>query len=137
MAKVALTIYTHPGALEITCNLNRADGGTERLSAYVDTGAHLCLFPLDLLSKLKVQQISEAVTIEQAGIAKQEFQAVEAYVEVFFEDRFGVVTRPYRVRAWFADTETYLIGFDGVLDQATLHVDLRGTRDAWIELDDA
>jgi hypothetical protein len=37
------------------------------------------------------------------------------------------------VRAWFADTEEIIIGFQDVLDRARLTIDYLETRTGWIE----
>jgi hypothetical protein len=48
-----LLIYTDPGEVQIFCNLIRKDGGQEKLTATVDTGAEISLFPLELLDILE------------------------------------------------------------------------------------
>ena len=63
-------------------------------------------------------------TIEQAGIAEQSFEAVEAYVTIFLEDEAGGRTEELEIRVWFAGTRDALIGFDGILDRAILHLDM-------------
>jgi hypothetical protein len=53
--------------------------------------------------------------------------------ELFLEDINGQRTRQLTARAWFADTKLALLGFAGVLEHATLHIDMP-RRDGWIDL---
>lgn len=71
-------------------------------------------------------QITErgSITIEQAGIAKQSFEASEAVITVFLEDIAGNRTEDFQILAWFSDTDKALIGFGGVLERAILHLDM-------------
>src|SRR5262249_17769580 len=112
------------------------DGSYHRLTAAVDTGAPRSLLPIVLLSQFEHRVIAENVVIEQAGIAKQFFLATEAIVWLFLEDAVGGRTKELEVRAWFADTEVALLGFNGILDIATLNIDMRQSRAGWIEIDD-
>jgi hypothetical protein len=72
--------------------------------------------------------------IEQAGIARQAFQAIEAEVILRLEDLQGNTSPELTVRAWFADTDKIIIGFQDILDRATLYADFRQSRTGWIEI---
>jgi hypothetical protein len=85
-----------------------------------------------MLDVLDHEQV-EDVMLEQAGIAKQAFRAKEATIFLKLEDRNGNMSAEMSVRAWFADTTKVIIGFQDILDRATLHVDFRQSRAGWIE----
>lgn len=136
MARIQLILYVEPGSAEAFVNIRFKDGSYERLIARIDTGAMVSLFPLVLLEKAEHRLSARGkFVVEQAGIAEQTFEAVEAFVDIFLEDAFGSRTREIEIRAWFADTEINLAGFDGLLDQVTLYIDMRQTRTGWIEMD--
>jgi hypothetical protein len=106
----------------------------EKLSAIVDTGAAVSLFPKDLLDIVAYRLTQQGtVTINQAGIAAQSFQAFEAYVTISLEDAQGNLTLPFEILAWFGETEIALIGFQDILDRAVLHIDMP-QRDGWLEI---
>jgi len=52
------------------------------------------------------------------------YLALIPYITVFLEDEAGNRTEDFEMRAWFADASDPLIGFDGVLDRAVLHIDM-------------
>jgi hypothetical protein len=131
---IQLRISTDPGVAEIFCTLLRADGNQEKLTAVIDTGAEISLFPLELLPLLKTAQGRKAIEVEQAGIAKQTFQAVSVRIQIAFEDAMGKLTPQFQIPAWFADTDTSIIGFAGVLDRAVLHIDMPQQL-GWLEID--
>jgi len=91
----------------------------------VDTGAQTSLMP-DELMPLVEYRLSERgrFVIEQAGIAAQSFDAIEAYVTIFLEDIAGTRSEEFEARVWFTDTIKFLIGFSGILDRAVLHLDM-------------
>ena len=125
MARILLNVYRDPGQVEVFLNIKRKDGGYDKRAAIVDTGAQLSLLPSLLMSVLDYRQTEQgSFTIEQAGIAKQTFQAVEADITLFLEDETGARTNDFTARVWFADTSDILLGFEGVLDRAILHVDM-------------
>ena len=135
MPRIQLRLYVNPEEAEIICNVRRENGTYERLAAIVDTGATVSLVPDDLLSKVSYR-LSErgSFTIEQAGIARQSFEAVEAYITVFLEDESGQHTHPFEVPVWFAPTRKSLIVFDGILNRAILHIDMLEERRGWIDI---
>jgi hypothetical protein len=137
MSRIQLRAYIDPGSVEIFVNLKLKNGNFHRLTAVVDTGAQVSLFPSDLLEEVE-HQITEqkSIVIDQAGIAHQSFEAKEVLITLFFEDSNGNRTKELKVRAWFADTEINLVGFADVLDRATLFIDNRESRSSWIEFDD-
>jgi hypothetical protein len=135
MPKIALSLVIQPYQAEVFVNLKGLDGIDQRMVAVIDTGADTCLFPRHLLPLLDYQQISDEIIIEQAGIAQQQFSATEALVNIFLEDYQGNQSTLFEVRALFADTSIALIGFDGVLDRATLYIDYRSRNEGWIEID--
>jgi hypothetical protein len=125
MTRIQLRIYRNPGQAEVFLNIKRKDSGYEKRAAIVDTGAQVSLLP-SLLMDVLAYRLSErgSFTIEQAGIATQAFEAIEAYVTVFLEDMSGNRTDDFEIRVWFAGTREVLLGFDGVLDHAVLHIDM-------------
>ncbi len=125
MPRIQLRVYRDPGQVEVFLNIKRQGGGYEKRAAVVDTGAQVSLLP-SLLMNVLAYRLTErgSFTIEQAGIATQSFEAIEAYITVFLEDIFGQRTADIEVRVWFAGTREVLLGFDGILDQAVLHVDM-------------
>ena len=134
MPRLQLRLYTDPGEAQIFCNLLRQDGNEEKLTATIDTGAAISLFPRELLDDV-VHRPSENpnVVIGQAGIAGQSFKAVEAYVTISLEDETGNITPPFEIIAWFANTRKRLIGFKDILDKGTLHLDMP-QREGWLEI---
>jgi hypothetical protein len=135
MPRLQLRIYVAPGEAQIFCKLPRKDGTYETITAMVDTGAAVSLFPVELLDVIDYYPMGrERVTIDQAGIASQFFEAVEAEVTVSLEDETGQITHAFNIPAWFADTDAPLIGFAGVLDRAILHIDMP-RREGWLEID--
>jgi hypothetical protein len=93
----------------------------------VDTGAQVSLLPSLLMNVLEYREGERgSFVVEQAGIAEQSFQAIEAYLTVFLEDETGSRTDDFEVRVWFAGTHDVLIGFDGLLDRAVLYLDMPG-----------
>ncbi len=136
MPRIQLRMYIEPGQAEVICNILRKDQHYDRFTAVIDTGAEVSLLPIELLDQI-VSRSGERgrFTVEQAGIARQTFEAVEAYVTLFFEDAIGRSTRPFEVRAWFSQTNVPLIGFADVLDRAILHIDMLDQRRGWLEID--
>jgi hypothetical protein len=137
MARVILRLYVEPGGAELFVNLRRKDGGYDRVTAIVDTGAAISLFPKDLLPELDYRLTEGGdVEIDQAGIVGQPFTAQEVIVWITLEDESGIKTRLLEIRAWFAETKQPLLGFAGVLDRAKLFIDMEDTRTGWIEMRD-
>lgn len=136
MPRIQLQLYVDPGSAEVICNLLLNDGTYERVTAVVDTGAEVSLFPRELLKRVKYRLgRREKITVEQAGLAKQAFEAVEGYVSLYFEDQLGNETGLIEVPVWFADGTIPLVGFAGILDRAVLHVDMV-EQQGWIEIED-
>lgn len=133
MSQVALKLNTKPALIETFVRFKVKEGHFLPWIAFIDTGAEVSLFPLSLLEKLEYKIIDDNFVIEQAGIAGQDFKAVEAEITIYFEDLQANESPPMLVRAWFAQTTKYIIGFQDVLDRATLHVDYRQSRSGWIE----
>ncbi|MBZ0282655.1 MAG: hypothetical protein K8L97_18080 [Anaerolineae bacterium] len=135
MTQIQLRIYYDPSECQVFCNIARKDGTLEKLTATIDTGAAVSLFPRELLDLIAYRPTDDAsIIIDQAGIAKQSFQAVEAVITISLEDAAGNLTQPFEITAWFTDTETRLIGFKDVLDQSILHIDMP-QRSGWLEID--
>ncbi|MBZ0316605.1 MAG: hypothetical protein K8L91_09315 [Anaerolineae bacterium] len=125
MTRITLRVYRDPGQADVFLNIKRKDGGYDKRAAIVDTGAEVSLLPSFLMNVLDFRPSERgAFTIEQAGIAKQTFQAVEAYITAFLEDEAGNRTNEFEILAWFADANNILLGFDGVLELAVLHLDM-------------
>jgi hypothetical protein len=133
VTQLRLTVYQNPGAAELFINLRQKVDGYKIWHAYIDTGAPVTLLPARWMPVLDYRLSGHgSFVVEQAGIAEQTFEAVEATIEIFLEDRTGVRTTPFEAPVWFAATDEALIGFDGILDQAILHLDmphLNGTLD--------
>lgn len=83
MRRIQLQIYAHPGAADITCNLKRADGSYLRLTATIDTGAVVSLFPKIVLDEIAHRATGNEIEIEQAGIAQQVFKVQQGYITLF------------------------------------------------------
>ncbi|HLA43147.1 MAG TPA: hypothetical protein VJZ27_06920, partial [Aggregatilineales bacterium] len=105
MSRIQLQIYVSPGLAEVFVNLKTKEGLYKRRAATIDTGAQVSMLPIELMDDLEYR-LSERgeVTIDQAGIAKQAFQATEAFIKVFFEDLTGAQTPEFEIRVWFAQT---------------------------------
>jgi len=120
--------------IEIYVRFITQSGGTKLDVGFIDTGATVSLFPLIFLNDLAHTIINPNIEIEQAGIAGHYFKAIEADVKLYFEDSYGNTSPELTVRAWFADTSKIIIGFQDILDRASLYADFRQTRTGWIEL---
>jgi hypothetical protein len=137
MSRVGLYLYVEPGAVEAFVNIQLLDEGFFRAAAFIDTGAETSLFPRYLLEKVAYRLSSEEIiTIKQAGIAQQSFQAIKAFITIFLEDYSGNRTKELEIPAWFANTEIALLGFEGLLEKSTLYINMRNAREGWIELDE-
>ena len=134
MTRIQLQMYTDPGGAEVFINIRLKQCGHERMVAFIDTGAETSLFPTYFMSFLdyRLAEISE-ITIDQAGISEQAFTATRAYVWLFLEDAAGAVTPEFEVPVWFARSDEMLIGFEGILDRAILHIDMP-QRTGWIDI---
>jgi hypothetical protein len=112
MTRIQLRVYRNPGQAEVFVNIKRKDGGYYTQAGIVDTGAQISLLP-QALAEAVAYRLSErgSFMVEQAGIAQQAFQAVEAYVSLFLEDQTGARTEELEVRVWFARARHVLIGF--------------------------
>jgi len=133
--RLQLRIHLNPSEVLVFCNLSRKDGNLEKMAGVVDTGAAVSLFPDSLLDVIIYRPAKQGkVTIDQAGVAAQSFQAVEAFATVSLEDTQGNLTQPFEILAWFGKTEIALIGFQDVLDRAVLHIDMP-QRSGWLEID--
>jgi hypothetical protein len=120
--------------IEIYVRFKTQLGSSKLTVGFIDTGATVSLFPLNFLNELEHTIINPSIEIEQAGIAGQVFNAVEAEVQLYCEDTQGNVSPELTVRAWFADTSKIIIGFQDILDRATLYADFRQSRTGWIEI---
>lgn len=133
MTRIALGINLDPSSVDIVTNIRAVGGSYYRLTAFIDTGADISLLPKRLLPRLEHEIITERV-VDQAGIAGQTFTAIEARIKLFFEDSLGNESSEIEALVLFADTSIELIGFQDILDRATLHIDFRESRSGWIEL---
>jgi hypothetical protein len=132
MSQVNLILNVHPGVVEVYIRLKAKAGHFEPSLAFIDTGATVSLLPLSFLDEIEHRVIEENFEIEQAGIARQHFKAVEAEVILYFEDLQGNQSPHLKVRAWFANTTKVIIGFQDILDRAELHIDYRQSQTGWI-----
>jgi hypothetical protein len=134
-SRIQLTIYVAPGQADVFCRLKTKEDAYERFTAIIDTGAAVSLFPLWLLDIADSETLEQrAISIDQAGIANQSFEGVETVVTLTLEDASGNLTPPFKIPAWFADTDQGLIGFAGVLDRAVLHIDMP-QQTGWLEIE--
>jgi hypothetical protein len=134
MSQIALTVYYQPSMLEIFVRFITKAKPNKLFTGFIDTGATVSLFPIEILDELEHTIIDSNIEIEQAGIAGQHFNAVEAKIKLYFEDGQGNQSPEIEVRAWFAKTSKVIIGFQDILDRAVLHVDYRQSRMGWLEL---
>lgn len=135
MTRLQLQLFRQPAVARIVMNIRRKDGHDYLLEAEVDTGAQVSLLPIRLTEILDYEVIDETeITIDQAGIKKQAFSAIEARITLSLEDLVGHQTSQFKVRVWFADTSVVLLGFADILDRAVLHIDMP-QRVGWIDLD--
>jgi hypothetical protein len=135
MTRIQLRIYVSPREAEIIFNVRLKDGSYEKSAATVDTGAAVSLFPRYFLDKIehRLTEKRGVFMVEQAGIANQSFEAVEASMTLFFEDGDGHQTEPFEIPVWFADSDLALIEFAGVLDRSVLHIDMLQLQ-GWLEV---
>lgn len=125
MAHLQLRVYINPGEAEIFLKIRKPNGDDETLTAIVDTGAQRALVPNSLLEDIAYRQLGdEPFTITQAGIANQHFEAIEAEIMVHLEDTLGNISPVFPITAWFANTDTAIIGFGGILERAIFHLDM-------------
>jgi hypothetical protein len=125
MARIRLRIDRSWYLAETFIRLQLTDGAVEYVLAAVDTGAHTSLLPISLLAKVEHDMTEEeGVVLEQAGVAHQRFEAVEAVIKLSLEDEFGGATGEFEAPVWFAETDSPLVGFRGILERAVLHLDM-------------
>jgi hypothetical protein len=115
MPRISLNLLIQPYEIEATIIMKSSNAFIYRTVGMIDTGAQLSLLPLYMLDFLD----HEDVMLEQAGIAK------EATIFLKLEDRYGNISPELTVRGWFANTDKIIIGFQDILDRATLHADFR------------
>jgi hypothetical protein len=115
MLRITLNLLTHPHEIEATIIIKSSGAFVYQSTGIIDTGVQRCLFPLSMLDLIDHEDVEE-VLLEQAGIAKQAFQAKEASIFLKLEDRHGNISPELHVRAWFAETDRILIGFQDILD---------------------
>ncbi len=135
MPRIQLRTYRNPGQVEVFVNIKLTNGYHRLITATIDTGAEVSLFPTALLNVIEYRLVRpEKVVVQQAGLANQQFEAYEAMLTIYLEDLAGNQTQEFEIRAWFTETEESLIGFDGILDRARLHIDMLSALDAWLEI---
>jgi hypothetical protein len=134
MARLNLVLINQPYEVQVFVRYKLTDGSFDTMVAVVDTGADTCLFPLRWLEVAEHTILDKEVVLEQAGIAKQSFEAVEAEIILYCEDSQGNESAPMKVRAWFAETTKVILGFRDVLDRAKLYIDYQESRTGWIDL---
>lgn len=134
MTKINLILSTRPCEVEVGVSFKGLDGGFELNYGMIDTGAELSLFPEKWLSTAEHTIIKHDVILEQAGIAKQGFTAIEAEITLLLEDGLGNQSQSLQVRAWFAETTRVIVGFQDILDRAEIYIDYKKTRTGWIDI---
>ncbi len=125
MTRVPLRVYQNPGGAELFVRLTTHKGDYEWIAATIDTGAEVTLLPLHLMAIVPYQITARGqILVEQAGIAQQSFEVTEARVTLALEGLDGTQTGEFQAVVWFTDTQEALLGFDGILDRAILHLDM-------------
>ncbi|MDZ4763629.1 MAG: hypothetical protein SGI73_03690 [Chloroflexota bacterium] len=85
LTRIELQLCIDPGSAEIVVNPLRVTGGYEVFTALIDTGAKTSLLPESIRTRLQ-HRVTGTIKVEQANIAQQSFQAVEAVIQVTLED---------------------------------------------------
>jgi hypothetical protein len=134
MTRLNLILATSPYEAQIFVRFKLQVGDFDAMIGVIDTGAEVCLFPIEWLKITEHHLLDNDVILEQAGIAKQSFEAVEAEITLYCEDALGNESTPIKVRAWFAETTKVILGFRDVLDHAKLYIDYQESRSGWIDL---
>lgn len=126
MTRLKLQISKRPDSAELFVKFRQKDGGKKRWIASVDTGAEVSVLPREWLSEIDYRLTERGTfVIQQAGIAKLTgLEVIEVTIEVSLEDRSGIETGRFEAPFWFMDTDRVLIGFEGILDRAILHIDM-------------
>jgi hypothetical protein len=125
MPRLQLLVYRDPGQVEVFLNIRLVDGIFEPVAVIIDTGAQNSLLPAQWLERVDTSGGErQEIRIGQAGIARQSFTATQAVVTVFLEDLNGNRSEKFATPMWFAGTDVSLIGFGGILERTTLHLDL-------------
>jgi hypothetical protein len=133
MVRINLRVTEAPTPPEVFCSILRWDGELELVGMYVDTGAQTSVLPKKLMQDLKYELLDGGdVLIEQAGIAKQTFNATEALITLRFEDIEGNISVQKQMRVWFAETTKHLLGYTDALEHCELFVDTPSYA-GWIE----
>jgi|GEM_PF-1273118 predicted aspartyl protease len=136
MTRIQLQIVLAPAEAQVFLRIKQIDGSHKPVLAVVDTGAEISLLPSTLMTSLDYRLISsEPIIAQQAGIANQLFEAYVANVKLYLEDTLGNQTVELEVPVLFADGDTAIIGFEGLLDRAVLHIDMPALT-GYIELPD-
>lgn len=136
MTRLQLRVYKNPGRAEIVTQFKRVNGEYETMTAVIDTGAEVSLFPETLLKIIEYRLTQRGkIKIDQAGIAQQSFDATEAIVTIQLEDMVGNRTQDIEIRAWFTDTDVALLGFEGLLDRANLQISMLAKLEGFLEID--
>src|SRR5207253_1371801 len=121
--KVSLRVITNPAHALVYLNVRLKNGGYERMSAVVDTGAEFSMLPNRLMEVLDYEITErQTVEIERAGV--QTFTAQEAKVWLYADDESDHRSPDYECIIWFAAGQEVLAGFGGLLNRATLYLDM-------------
>lgn len=99
MSRINLLLSIAPYEVEVYVRLKQADGDSLLIMGYVDTGADKSLFPISFLETIEHSILNSDIEIQQAGIAKQGFKAVEAKITLYFEDLQGNTSHQMEARA--------------------------------------
>jgi predicted aspartyl protease len=125
MTRLNLRVSRNPGAADIFLRIKGIDAGYEWMSAIIDTGAETTLLPQTLMNSIEYRLTERGrAAVEQAGIAQQSFEVIEAIIKVSLEDLSGEQTAEFEALVWFSDTDEALLGMEGILDRAILHLDM-------------
>lgn len=133
MPRINAKLTMYPSEIQVFVAYKDKAGIFVPYLSVIDTGAEVSLFPLSWL-KTAEHKVLREIELEQAGLAKQAFSAIEAEITIHLEDLQGNISQEIRVKAWFAETDRSLLGFRDVLDRAKLYIDYQDTRTGWIDL---
>lgn len=114
-----------PVEADILIRFRTTSGFIDWVAAIVDTGAEATVLPMSLMDRLPYRLSPRGrVAVEQAGIARQSFEVIGAYLSVYLEDFSETRTAEFETLVWFTETTRPLLGITQMLDHTVLHLDM-------------
>lgn len=123
MTRAELLFFVNPLSIGLNLLIKQRTGEWVIKEVLIDTGAEYGLMPFDLLEPLE-HRITAQIEVEQAGLAGHYFAATLAEISVKIADQAGRESRILPVQVMFADTDIYLVGFEGFLNEAVMCMDV-------------